>query len=166
MCWIAKHKNIKPCTAVEDITVYKIITKRSLVERLVEKPFCKFKSAFTEYVYKSNKTNPLVILNCNNGSIYEGYHSYSPNAIIENYGLDAIIIEGHSYSTYYTNFYVGKFIIPKDSEYYYNNNTIVSNRIIFTGKVKKIEGFGRYTTIGERYIVYRNSFNNLFNKKG
>ena len=131
MCWTSSKKPIK-CIATDNITCYKVFSKKDIKWRLektsdsLEKKMKEVKSLYKNYVYIPYETNPKVNIICRLDNdlscdwfINEGYHSYKYiNSINKSY------------------FCTLECIIPKGSIYYINSdNCIVSSDIIVTDKL-------------------------------
>ena len=136
MCWTSDKiptRNI----ATEDIVCFKVFDKQDVVfktRKFLGIPFGKkikcLVSLWKGYTYIPYKENPKVDLVCIESTdilgyttwdINEGYHSYTTLCITKKH------TESHYYAV--------KCIIPKGSEYYINNDNIVSSNIIVTDKV-------------------------------
>lgn len=146
MCWRIDKKTFKKNPekyhkiAEEDIVVYKFGLK-------IDGKF--FPSYYPEFGYEPNSINEKVSLKLIKkggrvclGTYYdyidEGYHSYSRECGIINSFYD-IGVYSKNDSEKNLDFYwcegIGKFIIPKGSEYYENEDgEIVSSNIIWTGE--------------------------------
>lgn len=98
-------------TAAADIPVYKFLTGRntSTVRGFKYRP---------DTLYRLRKK-----LEVENGSIYEGFHSYRYEPIMNTFGQKIV-----------------KFIIPKGSKYFINNYECVSDRIL-SGDLVDMYGF-------------------------
>ena len=156
MCWrISFNKNPDDYRKIadKDITVYKIGYMTAE---------CNFSGPlYKNFIYKPNVLNVGVKLSVEDKQILsfdkihyeyqinEGYHSYSDECYIkEGYIKGSIIIipSGrflyhlgyYRNALYYRNTFIGKFIIPKGTEYYTNEDgEIVSSNIIWTGEYYK-----------------------------
>lgn len=149
MCWtISKIKfdeNPEEYHKIADknIIVYKI---GYLKTDLFGTTFCPY---FRGFIYTANSTNKEIKMDFRFYCINKGYHSYSDECYIkEGYIKGSIIIipSGrflyhlgyYRNALYYRNTFIGKFIIPKGTEYYTNEDgEIVSSNIIWTGEYYK-----------------------------
>ena len=154
MCWQTKNvitKGFKhSLRSTEDIEVYKI---GYIVNDI-------FYSYYSECGYKINMPNEVINLHLFSYfltyvRIEQGYHSYSEECYVRECITDNIDIYSpvsekinnfDNYDEIYEQFAIGKFIIPKGSEYYENEyGEIVSSQIIWTGERYSINGY-KYTT--------------------
>lgn len=117
MCYVLKE-NEESKIADKDIVVYKIICsdgtplhnyKEGFKYNFLSRFFCK---KVNIKVQKSHKEN----------IIFEGYHSYRSLEYAKGIRVYSTIIR--------------KFIIPKGTKYYCNNNEYVSERILMRNKIK------------------------------
>lgn len=143
MCWsIDKNRPLKGLKeysrkTAKDITVYKIgdIKDNKFI------PYYHY-----DFYYLSNKSNDEVKLKLEEIDdkiiIGDGYHSYSKDCYIykvsDNEGIYIYNDKNESFDTYISIIrakFIGKFIIPKGSVYYENEDgEIVSSQIIWTGE--------------------------------
>ena len=153
MCWeINKKKfNKKPekyrKVAKKDIEVYKI----GFEEDNGFSPYYR-----QDFIYKANSLNDEISLHMDSRHdecycIDEGYHSYSGECGIINSFYDIGVYSKNDNEKQF-DFYqcdtIGKFIIPKGTEYYENEDgEIVSSNIIWTGKIKYITDIKTSTEI-------------------
>jgi len=129
MCFIIdKKKCPKALIAEKDIKVYKLLEIQ---------PSHSLKSPFLFFIYKPNVTYESLItqnmkrykckivdvINC-------GFHAY-----INLKSVKAPIKEG----TYYWDSCLCEFIVPEGSEYYFNDEEIVSNRTYWTGRIYRTD---------------------------
>lgn len=137
MCF-TKTKESKLLTAKRDITVYKIgvSVDAQMFTPYFMTDYCYIRKALAEETVAFNKD-----------SIDKGLHS-----VLSVYGYNASLIRCICFfssnrnnfpfitvNTLCNNVYVGKFIIPRGSLYMVNSyNEVVSNRLIYTGKFKRI----------------------------
>lgn len=137
MCF-SKTKESKLLIAKRDITVYKIgvYAATQMFTSYFMIDYCYIRKALAEETVAFNKD-----------SIDKGLHS-----VLSVYGYNASLIRCTSFfssnrnnfpfitiNTLCNNVYVGKFIIPRGSLYMVNSyNEVVSNRLIYTGKFKRI----------------------------
>ena len=132
MCWTSKEFPIMNI-ATEDIICYKVFNKNNIIwERIKSLVIKVIPSLYEQYPYIPYNLNPEIIIKYVEESIYgkgwlihEGYHSYETldKAKEECYPRFECII---------------KCIIPKNTEYYINENKcIVSSNIIVTDKIVK-----------------------------
>ena len=140
MCWIGRKGEAIKRDAKRDIEVFKIIYK-TINGR--------YKSYYWNFEYKKNEVNQgeLRVANCSPEitNILSGFHSYKSLDMLNNRGINICVkpIKGsgetidYVYSIYEKDkLIIAKFIIPKGSEYYENQNgEIVSNQIIFKEEV-------------------------------
>lgn len=150
MCWQTKNvitKGFKhSLSSTEDIEVYKI----GWIDKNI------FYSYYCECGYKFNTPNEVIKLHLNSCSAFkarieQGYHSYSEECYVRECITDNIDIYSpvsekinnfDNYDEIYEQFAIGKFIIPKGSEYYENEDgEIVSSQIIWTGERYSINGY-------------------------
>ena len=143
MCWsIDKNgllKDLKECSkkTAKDITVYKI-------GDIKEDKFIPY--YHNDFYYLINKFNDEIKLKIEEFDdkiiIGDGYHSYSKDCYIyqdsDNDGICICNDKNESFDTYISiiraNF-IGKFIIPKGSVYYENEDgEIVSSQLVWTGE--------------------------------
>lgn len=142
MCWSINKKKFDKDSekyhhiAEEDMTVYKI-------GYVSEKDNC-FHPCFKEYFsYKPNVLNDeirvvLVRGRKNSYSIHEGYHSYdNEKKAFDNLWFYKDMCELNSLiNGSISNICIEKFIIPKGSVYYENeDNEIVSSQLVWTGGI-------------------------------
>lgn len=131
MCW-QSNKFPKRHIANEDITCYKIFSKRDIVWETTLytniKKMIKVASLYRNYSYAPYKENPEVKLtyyrvDCiTNWIINTGYHSY----------ISLLDAKRHHCS----NFNIIECVIPKNSFYYINNyGETVSSNLIVTDKI-------------------------------
>ena len=130
MCWFSHELPIKNI-ATEDIICYKVFNKNNIIwERIKSLVIKVIPSLYEQYPYIPYNLNPEIIIKYVKESIYgegwlihEGYHSYETLDKAKEEccpGFECII----------------KCIIPKNTEYYINENKcIVSSNIIVTDKV-------------------------------
>ena len=134
MCWKIDKKEFKKnptCyhkIAEEDVVVYK-------VGGVIDGKFIPYFRH--DFVYTANALNKEVKLGSDKGyeyvSIDEGYHSYS-NRDRAFETLNCIMVFELDYN-YYDKIVIAKFIIPKGSEYYKNEeDEMVSSQLIWTGE--------------------------------
>lgn len=112
-----------------------------------------FSSLYQKYIYRIKRNNPVIPLKLIRNYPYDlakvetGYHSYKEvamdffpeNLYSRNIYLGDSITGYVDGLEYYSNLYLGTFIVPKGSEYYINNRgEIVSSNIIYTGKWVKL----------------------------
>ena len=159
MCWRIDKKTFKKNPekyhkiAEEDIVVYKFGW---------ESDGNFFPCYYLEFGYEPNSINEKVSLKLIDkgervciGTYYnyidEGYHSYSGECGIINSFYDIGVYSKNDNEKQF-DFYqcdtIGKFIIPKGTEYYENEDgEIVSSNIIWTGKIKYITDIKTSTEI-------------------
>ena len=166
MCWtIDKEvfdKNTKKYRKVadKDIFVYKIGYK----DGNGFSPYYR-----DEFIYNANMPNEEIKLYVNSSQVFdfrvdEGYHSYSEECYVRECITDNIDIYSpvsekinnfDNYDEIYEQFAIGKFIIPKGSEYYENEyGEIVSSQIIWTGERYPINGYKNTTKVKFKDIDY------------
>ena len=144
MCWIGKKEEAIRLEAKKDIEVFKIIYK-------TEKK--KYISYYWGFEYKKDMIEKQDLRTSNNFSdsilIHSGFYSYKSLDMLNvtNYtqGINVCIRSINSSERTIDNvssiygkdkLIIAKFIIPKGSEYYENQNgEIVSNQIIFKEEV-------------------------------
>ena len=152
MCWSSIDKNeikVEPkvhCLSTkEDIVVYKI---GYLKTDLFGTTF--FPYYYNDFPYESNSIEPEIKLNiCDYNIIEKGYHSYSEDCYLTKIFRYMIMISNNNdiiNDTYYLypsyDMCIGKFIIPKGSEYYENYlGEIVSSQIMWTGERCLLDDF-------------------------
>ena len=145
MCWVIKKTEYEANpskyhkVAKEDIIVYKI-------GKIKNKKFIPSFHHTFEYESKvTNKKNTLKFQAATDYTIEEGYHSYSKECSIEKdlnlFSTKFILsvyrkIKCHDMLVEaYLDSEIGKFIIPKGTEYYENEyGEIVSSQIVWTGE--------------------------------
>ena len=153
MCWrIDKREFNKFCgfynrIADEDVVVYKFGVEKGVefAPMCYSTTFSYMPNVITEHI-SFNIRNFLDDENKYNIEIEEGYHSYSGDCFFT-YKPDTIndiVIFSQSYSTwpigafhFFDNesYIIGKFIIPKGTEYFINHQgEIVSSQLIWTGE--------------------------------
>ena len=166
MCWTinkwAYTQNTKKYRKVadEDIFVYKIGYK----DGNGFSPYYR-----DEFIYNANMPNEEIKLYVNSSQVFdfrvdEGYHSYSEECYVRECITDNIDIYSpvsekinnfDNYDEIYEQFAIGKFIIPKGSEYYENEyGEIVSSQIIWTGERYPINGYKNTTKVKFKDIDY------------
>ena len=119
MCFhINKEKCPKALIAEKDIKVYKVLIPRVNFEKV-----CQLMSPYMTQVYKPRKLYKSEFgIRLQARSIYEGLHSY-------------LTLKSAAKTDWWEVQIVGEFIVPKGSEYYFNEREIVSNQIKWTGRV-------------------------------
>ena len=159
MCWSVDNnefnKNPKRYhnIATQDIEVYKVGYKK----------YNEFIPIYhNDFIYKANIPNKEIKLYMDSSRIYyfcvdKGYHSYSEECYVRECITDNIDIYSpvsekinnfDNYDEIYEQFAIGKFIIPKGSEYYENEyGEIVSSQIIWTGERYPINGYKNTTKV-------------------
>ena len=115
-----------------------------------------------EFIYNANMPNEEIKLYVNSSQVFdfrvdEGYHSYSEECYVRECITDNIDIYSpvsekinnfDNYDEIYEQFAIGKFIIPKGTEYYENEDgEVVSSNIIWTGEFKYITDIKTSTEI-------------------
>ena len=137
MCWridkveYEKNPNCYHKVAEEDVIVYKL-------GRIIDGKFIPYFKCF--FAYTANSLNKEVKLGRDIGLVYvsidEGYHSYASNYKSFNELNLMMLLDGGllNYKSDY-EYVIGKFLIPKGSEYYENDKgDIVSSQLIWTGE--------------------------------
>ena len=144
MCWKGRKEEAIRLEAKKDIEVFKIIYYKT------EKK--KYKSYYWGFEYKKDMIEKQDLRTSNNPDdsilVLSGFHSYKSldmlNATNNTQGLNVCVrsINGSGTIDNVSSIYgkdkliIAKFIIPKGSEYYENQNgEIVSNQIIFKEEV-------------------------------
>lgn len=136
MCW--SNKNIKMKKAKRDIKTKKV------VEKIINKDSCCYKSLYYGYLYERNIKTPNININpIKNPGITEplykitkGYHSYTNKIITTSINPHYIeIYNKNKFLDYFSLLYkiicVVDCIIPKGTKYYLNNDgEYVSETII------------------------------------
>ena len=116
MCFFIHEDCPKALKAEKDIKVYKVLIPKNIFEKV-----CQLMSPYMLLVYKPRKLYKSEF-ELNRGSIFEGLHSY-------------LTLKRAAKSDWWTHQIIGEFIVPKGSEYYFNDTEIVSNQIKWTGRV-------------------------------
>ena len=115
MCFIVTNKRVK--IAKKNIVCYKVSTFRQQGKLSTFTP-C-YQNCFT---YIKNEPTTKVELMIKYGEIHRGYHSYITLKACRDVS--------------YRKTRIGKFIIPKGTRYYENEDEYVSETLIFKGYIK------------------------------
>lgn len=134
MSWTSCNTPVKN-TATEDITCYKVFHKTDITWRVektsdltFEPKIKEIKSLYKQYKYIPYNINPKIDI------IYKWSDIENTWYIEEGYNSYISLEEAKKYISY--AFSIIECIIPKDTEYYINeNNEIVSSTIIITDKI-------------------------------